>query len=304
MLIIKNQISINKCRKKKSSSGFTLIEFVMVIIISGLLSYVAFGAFTLPFQSFEDVSRRADLVALADTALMQMSRDIRSAVPNSVRVAQSGNIYSLELLRSPIGGRYRYVDDATDSVDNALSPGNADSTFNVMGNIGSPASTSRIVINSMNSSALYAAAVSGSGGIISPASTTLTVTAAGAEQELALSSAYQFDTVGLGSTQKRFYVTDTAITYRCDPGSNEIRRYVNYNVTTSQTTAIPSGADSDLLVNSVSDCEFIYNSGTSARAGLTTLSLTLSQVKTYSSTAVQAQESINLIQQVHVNNVP
>ena len=65
--------------------GFTLVELVMVIIITGVLA-AALTVFMKPaIDSYFDTRRRADLTDMADTALRRMSQDIRSAVPNSIR---------------------------------------------------------------------------------------------------------------------------------------------------------------------------------------------------------------------------
>lgn len=288
-------------------TGFTLIELIMVIVIAGVLSTIVLSTLILPIHAFEDQSRRAELIYLADAALMHMSRDLRGAVPNSVRVARQGSVYSLEMLRSSAVGRYRFAEDPTNTNDSALSPGYPDSAFNVMGNIGSPVEHSRIVVNSENTNALYVAAVSGTAGIISPASTKITVMhaveTAGTEQRIVLSSPFQFDAENSRSPHKRFYVSDTAITYRCDPQLHEIRRYVNYSVSAEQTTVAPSGANSNLLVNSVTDCEFLHQAGTSKKLGLVTLMLTLSRTKSYSTSVERDDESIHLIQQVPVSEV-
>ena len=44
-----------------------------------------------PMQGIIDTTRRAGLADAADTALRRMSRDIHRALPNSVRVTQSGS---------------------------------------------------------------------------------------------------------------------------------------------------------------------------------------------------------------------
>jgi prepilin-type N-terminal cleavage/methylation domain-containing protein len=63
---------------KRLGSGFTLIEFVMVIVIIGLLSTMVFRALTIPMHAFEDLSRRTELVSTAETALSPSQLPIRS----------------------------------------------------------------------------------------------------------------------------------------------------------------------------------------------------------------------------------
>ncbi|MBV1884438.1 MAG: type II secretion system GspH family protein [Pseudomonadales bacterium] len=294
---------------KRRVSGFTLVEFVMVIVITSILSSIIFRMLILPIHAFDDMSRRSELVSLAESALVQMSRDLKSAVPNSVRVAQQGGIYSVELLRATASGRYRYAADDynkdnlnkgalyNDGLNNkgTLSPGRLDSAFNILASVGSIDSGSRIVINSKNTEALYAAAESGVGGIITPLSTSLSLNFTkeiGAEKNMQLSRAFQFDRDGQGSPRKWFYVSDTAITYRCDLSTGKIHRYVNYPVASLHSLSVPKNADSNIVVNSVSHCDFSYNKGAASVAGLVTLLLTLSDDK----------ERISVVRQVPINN--
>ena len=295
---------------KRRVSGFTLVEFVMVIVITSILSSIIFRMLILPIHAFDDMARRSELVSLAESALLQMSRDLKSAVPNSVRIAQQGGIYSVELLRVTASGRYRYAADAfnkdnlnkgalyNDGLNNnkgVLSPGSLDSAFNILTSVGSIGSDSRIVINSKNTEALYAAAESGLGGIITPLSTVLTVNlkkGISEEKNIQLSRAFQFDRDGQGSPRKWFYVSDTAITYRCDLSTGKILRYVNYPVTSLHSLSVPKNAESNIVVNSVSHCDFSYNEGATSVVGLVTLLLTLSDDK----------ERISVVRQVPIHN--
>jgi len=90
-------------------SGFTLIEMVIVIAILGVISAALAVFIRSPIEGYFDAVRRAELVDAADTALRRMGRDVRRAVPNSVRVTGvcgGANCY-LEFLPTASGGRYR-----------------------------------------------------------------------------------------------------------------------------------------------------------------------------------------------------
>ena len=80
------------------TQGFTLVELVVGMAVSVVV--VAFVALFIssPVQGFADQSRRAKLVDAADTALRRMSRDVRRALPNSIRTTTNGNVVALELL--------------------------------------------------------------------------------------------------------------------------------------------------------------------------------------------------------------
>jgi MSHA biogenesis protein MshO len=102
----------------------TLIELIVVITITAIIATVLGVIVVRPIQSYQAQVRRAELVDAAEMALRRMGREIRLALPNSVRVRDSlgnvdnvtcnaaGAICSLEILRTVDGARYR-VDPGT-----------------------------------------------------------------------------------------------------------------------------------------------------------------------------------------------
>src|SRR6185503_18991127 len=69
--------------------GVTLIEMIMVIMITGILAAVSVVFLRGPVEGYVDVARRAELTDIADTALRRITRDLRTALPNSIRVTES-----------------------------------------------------------------------------------------------------------------------------------------------------------------------------------------------------------------------
>src|SRR6202007_3248571 len=58
---------------------------------------------------YVDSAARADMADTADTALRRMARDIRLALPNSIRVSPDASY--IEFLETRTGGRYLSADD-------------------------------------------------------------------------------------------------------------------------------------------------------------------------------------------------
>src|ERR1700688_5225925 len=89
------------------AGGFTLIELVITIAVGSVV--VAFMAMFIvtPMTIYTSQTRRAMLVDAADSALRLMGRDLRAALPNSVRVSASGSVTALELLATADGARYQ-----------------------------------------------------------------------------------------------------------------------------------------------------------------------------------------------------
>lgn len=114
--------------------GFTLIELIIVIVITGIIAAVVSPIIGSQFQAYSDSSRRATLVQEAQSVMQQLERDLYYAVPNSTVVTEStvtgepDKIELLTLARSTDGQRLpsgRYDDgmfgdgnfEANDPVD-------------------------------------------------------------------------------------------------------------------------------------------------------------------------------------------
>ena len=86
-----------------ATRGFTLVEMVLVIVIASVLAAMISSFVTLPIRGAVDVARRAELTDLADNALRRMERDIRRALPNSVRVMTVGASTFIDLIAQNSG---------------------------------------------------------------------------------------------------------------------------------------------------------------------------------------------------------
>ncbi len=111
--------------RQRTLSGFTLVEMIVVIVITGILAGVVAIFLRVPVEGYMDSARRAEMTDIADTALRRMGRDLRTAVPNSVRIpAPAGSAY-IEFLPTRDGGRYR-ADPTGGSGGCAAVPSNVD----------------------------------------------------------------------------------------------------------------------------------------------------------------------------------
>ena len=96
-------------RPTNSLRGFTLIEMIMVIVITGVIAGMVAVFIKGPVDSYFDMARRAELTDIADTAMRRMTRDIRLALPNSLRNPAGGSDQCVEFMPTKSGGRYRAV---------------------------------------------------------------------------------------------------------------------------------------------------------------------------------------------------
>src|SRR5260221_9339737 len=86
----------------RRARGVTLIEMIIAMIITAIVVAMSIF-FATPLQQAVDVTTRAELADIADNALQRMGRDLRLALPNSVRT----NGTAIEFIPLRTGGRYR-----------------------------------------------------------------------------------------------------------------------------------------------------------------------------------------------------
>jgi MSHA biogenesis protein MshO len=298
-------ISISCLTQKR---GFTLIELIIVILIIGIISGVLFTILRGPMTQFIQVEQRANLVDVAETALLRMTREIRLAVPNSVRVSGT----AIEFLRTVDGGRYRRKHDGTNNdvcvsdTDKIRLNKNSD-CFEVLGSLdnlsGSPA-TGANQADCFDQNALCLVIFNtGQSGANAYAGDNI------AAVSTISSSSVTFDNSGdvpgfkfpHKSPRQRFQIVDTPVSFLCDTAANTIRRYAEYDISSTQPTngaaaPLSSAAQDNLLVNMITACSFTYAAGTATRAGLVTLSITVRDN--------DLGQEVTLLQQAHVDNQP
>ncbi len=79
----------------------------MVIVLMGVVGGMVSVFMKGPIDAYLDSGRRAALTDVADTTVRRMARDIRSALPNSIRTSGTN---CLEFIPTKTGGRYRVQD--------------------------------------------------------------------------------------------------------------------------------------------------------------------------------------------------
>lgn len=255
-----------------SQHGFTLVEAIVVIVVMGIVVALSAMFVKQPIEAYFDASRRAELTDIADTALRRMARDLRSAVPNSIRL--SGNY--LEFVPIKAAGRYRAEVEAGGGGNPLDFTSATDDSFDVLGPAVAVASGDSIVIYNLGipGADIYEgssrrAAVSGG--------STVTYTVGGSQFPFA-------------SPGNRFHVVGGAVTYACVGG--QLRRYAGYDIEAAQPT--PPAVAPAILADNVSGCSIDYTPGVTERSGLVAISLTLSK----------DGESVTLYHEVHVDNAP
>lgn len=299
---------------ERRQSGFTLMEAVVVMVIIAILAGGTVAFMTRPVAGYFDAVRRAELTDQADVALRRIARDIRRALPNSLRLKDSGNATvtscaagtdcAIEFIMTKWGGRYRDSADGSTG-GNFLDFSGAISTnpgcavapalcFDVLGT--DPTHPPNIVDG--DSLVVY-----NLGPGYSPADafgagnnrTTVTV-ASGTPYTLTMASnVFAAHTPPLPSPDARFQIvgqSDNVVRFSCVSGQVQRQSNCDYTTTTScVTTAILAGGG-DVQAT----CELDYQATALGRTGTLYLRVIL--------THTPGNESVTLFQQIHVDNAP
>jgi MSHA biogenesis protein MshO len=295
-------------RLARAAAGFTLVELVAVMAITGILAAVVGVFVRLPLATYQDVERRAALTDTADTAFLFLERDLKTALPNSVRVSEAGGVFHLEFLKTRTGGRYR-ADDAVPPIatggttcadtnsngeadENVLAFGVADSCFTTLGTLPHLASIvpngDFVVVYNLGTGITNADAYA-SGNATGGNKSRITAAAAGAGGENVIE--FEPHTFTLESPARRFEVISGPVTYICDPAAGTLRRVSGYAIQAAQPQ--PPAGTSALIATGVAACTMTYDVA-NERIGIVSIWLKLADPA--------GGTVVSLVQQVQVSN--
>lgn len=278
--------------------GMTMVEAIIVIVITGIIGSVVALFIRLPVQGYTDSVARAAATDLADSSMRRITRDLRLALPNSVRVGGASGTW-IEFLQTSGGLRYLADDDTNASVPPApwLDWEDASKrTFSVVGGVATdrhqPVLGNYIVVynlgeNQEPGNAYNCVAACNRARIVGMTASTITLDTNPFPAQAAVGAV-------LKSPSRRAHVVTSPVTYGCDPASGRLTRYWDYPITASQAMP-PVGASSALLATGIKNCQFAYANLASQRSGLIGISLTV---------GVGTEGTLKLDHQVHVDNTP
>ena len=276
-------------RSPTQQCGFTLVELIIVVVITGIVAGMVAVFIQRPIEGYFDTVRRAVLSEEADSALRFVSRDLRSALPNSIACA--GDSVSFVAIRS--GGRFREAATAAGG-GTPLLFGSESTTFDFIGNGASATASdargnavplaggaSRVVVGNLSSgvTACYSSAAAFVGNAATLAALTAgSATFASATYPPACELASATDPTPNDREFGRFYVVDsTPVVYRCD----------NVNGLTRNGVSV-------VAATHVNACQIACDQ-TKARGQLVTFNLTLRD---------RQNELVTLLRRVTIVNRP
>jgi MSHA biogenesis protein MshO len=273
-------------------SGFTLVELIMVIVIMGVIGGTVAVFMKSPIDAYFDTARRAGIADVADTTVRRMARDIRKALPNSIRLSGT---QCVEFIPTRTGGRYR-AEEITAGDESSLKFTAADQSFNMLGlNSALPADQQIKASSGVNDLvAVYNLGISGSDAYAGNNTAVITGVNVSplAANETEIKLVGNITKFPLASASNRFHIIpgdEKIVSYICG-ADGKLYRNANYSYGTS--CPAPTTGTTPVIATEAT-CDFAYTTP-DIRNGLVQLSLTFSK----------SGEAVSIYHEVHVNNTP
>lgn len=283
--------------RQSAQAGFTLIEAIMVIVITGVIAAVVAVFIRKPVEGYFDTVRRGELTDAADVALRRIERETRLALPNSLRLKDAANAITpscdgvecyIEFIPTKWGGRYRDVGDGSAS-GNFLDISGSGTSFDILGT--SPAQPPDIVNGDFlviyNLGADYSPADAYGGGN----RTTVNVVSGTPYVATMASNFFATQSPRLSSPSARFHIVDQTqkvVRFGCNGGN--LRRYGACDFAATTTC----GSNAVLAQNAT--CTFEFQANATGRNGALVIKLKL--------TDPTSGEFVELHDQIHIDNAP
>lgn len=262
-------VRARRCRK--DAPGFTLIELIVAITITTIVVGFVGLFMTAPVDAYIDQSGRALLNDSAQVIARSLGKDLRAALPNSVRIRNVGSRAIVEMLLVDAVSFYRPT--GTFGVPDReldINPAPPDTRFSLFGRLDVNAASNPYSLNGY-----LVVANAGTAGlnayqltdVITPVGTNISVNRNAAQEEsLTIAPGFSFMAP---DSRNRLFLVSGPVTYICNSaaGARTLRRYSNYPVTagipTSEASAQLTGGSvvNTLLAANVASCRMRCRGG-------------------------------------------
>ncbi|MCR6653938.1 MAG: prepilin-type N-terminal cleavage/methylation domain-containing protein [Cellvibrionaceae bacterium] len=215
----------------RHEAGFTLVEVIFVIVILAIISSIGSGFVVTALDSYRAAQQRNQLLQRGRVTLEQMTRELRMALPNAVRVSSGGQC--LEFL--PVLAAANYHGLVADQINNQAEQTQIQTgSFSIQ-----DASARHLVIAPFSPADVYMSGKpSARIGIASLGSGTYTA--------VSLSSSHRFIR---NSPKKRLFIASDPVRF-CITGGNLVR-YSGYGFSTAALGTGNPGGTAALMAHEV-----------------------------------------------------
>lgn len=256
--------------------GFTLVELIAVMVVVSIMAVIGSHSLVKTLEMYRSTSEKSALISRGRVSIEQVTRYLRSAVPNSIRTSTSGRC--IEFFQAISGGNY--LNELPDT------------------NNGAPA------ISSLTTGAFYIQSGSPRYFIVAPLLANDIYTPAATSTIVGINSLsgtpYSSINFSLSkiftrnSVSKRFFLADAPIRFCIS--NNELIRHTNYGFSTAALTDAHPGGAIDIMTDSVETSASGFSISPSSETNNTSVNFVLSLIK--------GKSSITLTHKILVRNVP
>ena len=233
----------------RTSGGFTLVELVVAIAVSGIVLVFASLFVKAPLDAYMATSRRNEIQDSVSIMWPRMEADIHSALPNSARQATSGANKALELL--PV------VDSARFLSPPGAAPFNTAGYFSTMPHSSvTPLQVGWYFLSVNNTPTSNAYAFTN---VMTPVNTQIKLSGTGpGEDTITMSPVTTF----VPGSAKRIYLVTRPVTYLCNETAGTLQRFSGYTIAPSQASRntaaklTAAGATVSLVARDIKSCTF------------------------------------------------
>jgi MSHA biogenesis protein MshO len=279
------------CGRRSICGGFTLIELIMVIMITAILALVSSRFITLSVRGWLDQAGRHEMAMAAASASEKLGREVRQALPNSVRSFSDAGNTCLELV--PVLNHSEYL---------SLPVTAAGSSFRALAFAhDSGAEQGYVAVYPYSSKAVY-----GNGarrGDAISASLASADDAVDHVQVIRFAATEQFP---VDSPQRRFYLVDTPVAW-CEDGAGGLWRYRGYGFAADSRSLLPTtGSQAELVINNLlpGSLEVTVDRAELHRNSVVRFSFSLLRSSRTGNSDGEAGEQLPLVMEVQLQNVP
>jgi MSHA biogenesis protein MshO len=274
-------------------SGYTLLELVVVIVVSAIVMGFMAMFLAAPVHAYFAQERRTELTDSANGAMRAVEADIRTALPESVRVLPVGANLAVEMLAVDTMVRYNPGTNPADL--NIGTPDNSFATRGILAPVGNLPANAFLVVNNGVGGDAYALVSNGK----TPAGTTIQVApgANSASQAITFTPAVTFLTA---SPTNRIYLVSRPVSYICDVTAGTLTKYWNYAIDplqanrATQAQLLGAGASMSIVARNLASCNFGVTPAAANFGGIVRIQMNF----------VRDGETVRVFDQAQVENRP